>query len=311
MPNLVFLRDKGVLFNEARTAFLMYAVQGRTWVAMGDPVGPPAEAEALIRRFLERCDDFGGTPVFYQVLPDHLFRYADAGLVCIKIGEDAVVDLTALTFAGQRGKRFRQALRRLQAHGAEFALVPAAEVRAIMGDLSQVSEAWLVAKRASEKGFSLGFFDHAYLSRFPVAVVRRNGRIEAFANVWAGADGVELSMDLMRYRPDAPENVMEALLIHMMKWGQEQGFARFALGMAPLSGLASSPASSMWTRVGRFMYRYGRSIYNFRGLRAFKAKFSPAWQPRYLAYPGGARVPRILTDVAALIAGGYRRGFRA
>ena len=35
--NLVFLGDKALLWNEARTAFLMYGVQGRTWVALGIP----------------------------------------------------------------------------------------------------------------------------------------------------------------------------------------------------------------------------------------------------------------------------------
>jgi phosphatidylglycerol lysyltransferase len=311
MPNLVFLRDKGVLFSPDRTAFLMYAVQGRTWVAMGDPVGPPAEGEDLIRQFLERCNDFGGTPVFYQLMPDRLHRYVDVGLVSTKFGEDAIVDLTTLTFAGGRGKRFRQALRRLEAAGGCFEVVPACDVHALMGDLAQVSQAWLQAKRGSEKGFSLGFFDEAYLSRFPVAVIRRAGRIEAFANVWPGGDGVELSVDLMRYRPDAPENIMETLLVHLMKWGQDRGFARFALGMAPLSGLSSSPAASWWMRIGRFVYRHGGSVYNFRGLRAYKEKFSPDWQPRYLAYPGGVALPRILTDVSALVAGGYRPLFRA
>jgi phosphatidylglycerol lysyltransferase len=305
-PNLVFLRDKGVLFNRTRTAFLMYAVRGRTWVAMGDPVGPPAEAEELIALFLERCHDFGGTPVFYQLLPDRLHRYVDAGLVSSKLGEEAIVDLATLSFAGGRGKRFRQALRRLDAAGGTFDVVPASEVGALIGDLAEVSQAWLQAKRGGEKGFSLGFFDEAYLSRFPVAVIRRAGRIEAFANVWPGGDGVELSVDLMRYRPDAPENIMETLLVHLMKWGQDQGFLRFALGMAPLSGLPASPSASWWTRLGRFVYRHGGSVYNFRGLRAFKEKFSPDWQPRYLAYPGGAALPRILTDVAALVSGGYR-----
>ena len=45
-PFLVYLRDKSLLFNEARTAFVMYAVQGRTWVALGDPVGPEDESAA-------------------------------------------------------------------------------------------------------------------------------------------------------------------------------------------------------------------------------------------------------------------------
>ena len=33
------------------------------------------------------------------------------------------------------------------------------------------------------------------------------------------------------------------------------------------------------------------------------------WEPRYLAYPGGLALPRVLADVSALIAGGYRRIF--
>jgi len=310
-PNLAFLRDKGLIFNDARTAFLMYGVQGRTWVAMGDPVGPAMDAPDLIRQFLERADDFAGTPVFYQVGPDQLHRYADVGLVSVKLGEEAVVDLKALTFAGLRGKRFRQALRRLEPLGAVFEVVPAERVESLLPQLAEVSQAWLSDKRTGEKGFSLGFFDATYLTRFPVALIRRAGRIEAFANVWAGADRVELSVDLMRYRRDAPDNVMETLLVHLMKWGQDQGYARFALGMAPLSGLAASPAASHWTRVGRFLYRHGGSVYNFRGLRTFKEKFGPEWQPRYLAYPGTVALPRVLADVTALIAGGYRRLFRS
>jgi lysylphosphatidylglycerol synthetase-like protein (DUF2156 family) len=40
-------------------------VQGRSWVAR-DPVGPDDQISDLIRDFLERCDDFGGIPVFYE-----------------------------------------------------------------------------------------------------------------------------------------------------------------------------------------------------------------------------------------------------
>ena len=56
-------------------------------------------------------------------------------------------------------------------------------------------------------------------------------------------------------------------------------------------------------------YTHGKAVYNFQGLRAFKDKFDPVWEPRYLAYPGGLRLPRVLADVSVLIAGGYRRIF--
>ena len=67
--------------------------------------------------------------------------------------------------------------------------------------------------------------------------------------------------------------------------------------------------SPLWAKVGRFVYGHGESFYNFQGLRAYKEKFDPVWEPRYLAYPGGLALPRIVADVSALIAGGYRRIF--
>ena len=66
---------------------------------------------------------------------------------------------------------------------------------------------------------------------------------------------------------------------------------------------------TLWAKVGRFVYGHGESFYNFQGLRAYKEKFAPVWEPRYLAYPGGLALPRVVTDVSALIAGGYRRIF--
>jgi len=42
-------------------------------------------------------------------------------------------------------------------------------------------------KNTHEKGFSLGFFGPEYLKRFPAGVVRKDGKIIAFANIWQGA----------------------------------------------------------------------------------------------------------------------------
>jgi phosphatidylglycerol lysyltransferase len=307
--NLVFLRDKGVIFDDERRGFVMYGVQGRTWVAMGDPVGPPVLQSTLIRRFLERVDDYDGTPVFYGVGHTGLHRYADVGLTFIKLGEEALVDLPSLTLAGSAGARPRQTLRRLERDGGTFRLIAPADVPAHLPELRRVSDDWLAHKAAAEKGFSLGFFDEAYVRRFPVGVIECGGAIQAFATLWPGAPGSELSVDLMRFAADAPKNVMEALLVHVMLWGRGEGYRRFSLGMAPLSGFERTAGAPRWQKVGAFVYEHGEAFYGFQGLRAFKEKFAPEWEPRYLACPGGLALPRILADVSALIAGGYRRIF--
>lgn len=310
VPYLVYLRDKALLFSGARDGFLMYGVQGKTWVSMGDPVGPPERAPELIRAFIERCDDFGGDPAFYQVSRDRLHLYADFGLTFAKLGEEAFVPLRDFGLDGAARKPFRLVLNRFEKGGLAFRVVPADEVPSILPELRAVSDAWLRHKGASEKGFSLGFFDPAYLARFPVALAEEGGRIHAFATLWPGPGKVEISVDLMRYGPDAPRNVMEAILLHLMLWGRDEGYERFNLGMAPLSGLELSAMAPAWNRVGSFLFHQGEGIYNFQGLRTYKEKFHPAWEPRYLAYAPGLHLPRLVADVSALVAGGYRRIFR-
>ena len=309
LPNLVFLRDKALLWNETRTAFMMYAVQGRTWVALGDPVGPEEAAEPLVKAFLERCDDYQGVPVFYEASKQWLHVYADFGLTFAKLGEEARVFLPHFALEGSGHKKLRTTMHRIAKEGGIIRIINPPAVASIVGELAAVSNAWLAGKTAAEKGFSLGFFDESYLSRFPVAVVEAGGQVQAFATLWPSAQKGEVSLDLMRFRASAPKGVMDGLLAWLLQWARQQGYQWFNLGMAPLSGLEASAVSPLWVKVGRFVYGHGESFYNFQGVRAYKQKFDPVWEPRYLAYPGGLALPRVLADVSALIAGGYRKIF--
>jgi phosphatidylglycerol lysyltransferase len=173
-------------------------------------------------------------------------------------------------------------------------------------ELSALSDAWLETKQTREKGFSLGYFDPVYIQRFPVGIVRQAGTMIAFANIWRSAQREELSVDLMRHSHEAPRGAMEYLFVELMLWGQREGYQWFNLGMAPLSGLENRALAPLWARVGGFVFRHGEHFYNFQGLREYKEKFDPQWEPKYLASPGGLHLPRILTDIAALISGGYK-----
>jgi phosphatidylglycerol lysyltransferase len=305
--NLAFLGDKSFLFSPGGGAFIMYGVEGRAWVAMGDPVGPKPEWPELAWEFRETADRYGGWTVFYEVAAEHLPLYVELGLTFFKLGEEARVPLQEFSLEGGARRGLRYTVRQMEKEGCRFQIVSAKDVSSVLPDLKTISDAWLRGKNTGEKGFSVGFFDENYLRRFPAAVVRMGGRIVAFTNVWAGDLKEELSVDLMRYLPEAPSGVMEYLFIHLMLWGRQEGYRSFNLGMAPLSGLGDHSLAPLWNRVGAYIFRHGEHFYNFQGLRQYKEKFDPVWAPRYLACPGGFSLPRILTGIAALVSGSLRK----
>lgn len=303
--NLAFLGDKSFLMSDSGQGFLMYAVEGQSWIAMGDPVCPPKERTELLWRFRELSDRYAGQAVFYEVGVANLPLYLDLGLSLLKMGEEAVVYLADFSMEGKSRKNFRNQMSKLEREGCTFEMVPPMDFDGILPGITAVSRAWMQEKSGREKRFSLGNFNPAYLRHFPTAVVRHGEerRIVAFANIWVGGE-TELSFDLMRYLDDAPAGVMDFLILKLLLWGKEQGFARFNLGMAPFSGIESRQLATIWNRFGSFLFQHGEAFYNFQGLRHYKEKFDPVWEPRYLACPGGMSLPRILANLTSLVSRG-------
>lgn len=299
--NLALVGDKVFLFNPDQTGFIMYGVRHRSWIAMGDPVGPEESREDLVWRFREQVDLHDGWPVFYQVETDNLPLYVDLGLTLFKLGEEARVALPEFSLEGSDRKKQRQVVSRLTREGCTLEVLPADQVPAMLPTLRKISDDWLAAKQAREKSFSLGYFHEDYLRQFPCAIVRQGDQPVAFANLWLSAHHEEASIDLMRYSSDAPNSVMEFLFLELMRWSREQGYQWFNLGMAPLSGIHDHRLAPLWNRASSLLFRHGDHFYSFQGLREYKEKFSPQWRPKYLASPSGFALPRILADITALI----------
>jgi phosphatidylglycerol lysyltransferase len=140
---LAVLGDKQLLFNDQRTAMLMYGVEGRSWVSMGDPVGPEADRAELAWRFRELCDQHRGWCSFYQVNERRLHLYVDLGLSLVKLGEEARVPLADFSLAGPGRKKLRWAQRKTEELGCRFEIVPASQVAPLMPELQALSAAWL------------------------------------------------------------------------------------------------------------------------------------------------------------------------
>lgn len=304
---LAFTGDKSFLFADA--AMTMTARGGGSLIAMGPPVGKRHDWRAALAGLRAEAERLSLRPVVYSAPPDLLPDLLDLNFRVEKIGENAIVDLKDFSLAGSARQKLRSARRKfVEREGAVFEVVAPPHAPALWETLRPVSGAWLEAHGGREKAFSLGAFDETYLSRHAIAIARIHGRIVAFANIWLTADRKRGAVDLMRHDPsNTPNGLMDFLFTEILLWAQTHGLESFDLGMAPLAGLAEDAKyASLFARVGKLVHERGEQFYGFKGLRAFKDKFDPRWEPRYIAAPGAWTLPIVLAEVAVLTNGPAR-----
>lgn len=99
--------------------------------------------------------------------------------------------------------------------------------------MKAVSDIWLNGRK--EKGFSLGFFDEAYLQQAPIAIVEsKEGEIVAFANIMPTQNKRVATIDLMRYDfKKAPEGIMDYLLSNSSNTSKKKASNTLIWGWLP------------------------------------------------------------------------------
>jgi phosphatidylglycerol lysyltransferase len=302
--NLALLGDKRFLFSPSGDSFLMFGVRGRSWLALGAPVGRRDERLELMWQFRELADSHAARPGFYGLSAEDLPDVVELGFTIQKVGESAAVPLDTFSIEGRRRGNLRRAWRKAAEEGATFEVVQGEALAAAMPALQAISDQWLAHHAGGEKTFSMGAFTPAYVAEFPVAVVRQDGRPVAFATLWTTAGRSSFSMDLMRYSDEAPKNIMDYLFVELIAWGRAEGYSAFEFGMAPLSGLEDRPLAPIMSRVGNLLFERGEEIYNFQGVRRYKGKYDPLWQPRYIAGPHRWQIPILMADIGLIASGG-------
>lgn len=306
----VFLGDKSLLFNESRTAFVMYGKIRCSWISAGDPVGPVAELSQMVHAFAQAASGDSAWPAFYKITPANIDAYLENNFLVGKVGEIARVPAGSFTLDGARRRRLRRSQKQARESGVTVEVMPPGASDELLRELRPVSDDWLRRQRGREKGFSLGAFEPAYVTRFPIVVARVGGSVVAFATVWSSESKREVEVDLMRSAAGAPSGTMPAMLVDLIHWARDEGYDSVSLGMSPLSGVNPLGEGGRMQMLRRWLTRFSGRFYNFDGLREFKQSFDPDWEPRYLASSPGIARSLVLAHLAALTSGGIAGMFR-
>lgn len=305
---LAFTGDKRFLFSESGHSFIMFGIKGRAWVAVGPAIGLADEVEQLEVQFITKARASRAFPSFYGVTSDDAQRLEKVGLVREKLGEKASLALQDYSFSG-RGKRdIRSARNKAVDAGCRFEVMNPETAQGIHPKLKAISDNWLLSNVSLEKKFSLGRFDADYLNMFQIAVVFKDEDPIAFANLWVKDTAVVI--DMMRYTSPAQSGLMDYLFMEVILWAQERGLKRFDMGAAPLSGLAEQDSPSTVAKLGALIFVRGGKFYNFTGIKKYKNKFDPDWEPLFICAKSSLRAGAAAMAVASLTGTGMRQKLR-
>ncbi len=294
--------DKIFFFSSNRQGVISFGQTMSSAVALGDPIAAnPAEFQRVLSEFLDFCDANDWGVAFHQVPDTHLAEYSAAGLSSIKIGEEAIVDVANFTLQGRAMKALRSSINRLEREGYRATYFSAPLDDEVLGKLRSISDEWLGISGRRERGFTLGSFTDEYVRAYPaMAIEDSTGSLLAFANIIPDWVKGEATIDLMRRRSDLPNGIMDLLQIRLIEHFREAGFERYTLGMAPFSNVGEEPGAPVIERAIRLLYDHDSRVFSYKGLHAYKAKFSPLWEPRYLVYDSETSLPAIILALIQL-----------
>lgn len=289
LDNYKLLPDKSYVFADSKQCAAAYRTTLDVAIHLGDIVGADEELPDFLRAYINMCHTNGWSVAFMQVTDRWLDLYKQAGLSVLKIGEDAIVDLDKFGKQTKDKKDFRSRNKKLEKEGYKLEKISPPLSGELLAELQQISDEWLSLPGRRERSFSLGYFDQQQLVDDTVYVlVAPDKRKIAFVNQVRSYAPGEVSIDLMRHRNDVPNGTMDYLFVKLLLALHGEGFKRFSLGLAALSGVGESKDASLEEKTIHQIYEHMNRFFSYKGLRRYKSKFDPFWEARYLVYEGAA-----------------------
>lgn len=262
----------------APTGCVAYAPSTRAWVAAGAPIAAPDEVWRVGERFAAAARAAGKRAVFVCV---ESWACGHDWLATLPIGAQPVWRPSGWPAVLASSRSLREQLRRARAKGVTVRRVPAAEMADASSRVRREAEAligrWLASRAMAPMGFLVELHPFAFADERRYLVAERDGRVVGLlAAVPVYRRRGWLLEDFLR-GPEAPNGTMELLFSEALGALAAEEAEHVTMGLAPLARVSGALGAV------RDLTRW---LYDFEGVRAFKAKLKPdSWEPVYLAWP--------------------------
>jgi lysyl-tRNA synthetase class 2 len=286
-------RDKQYLFDREGSAFLAYRIENGVLLCSGDPVGPPAALPRLVSEAVAYAERRGLKLAASGVSEALVPLWRQAGLRALYIGDEAVVETGSFSLEGRAIRKVRQSVARLEKGGYSAELAEVSQLdEGTLCELEAVTERWLAG--AAERGFSMSM-DSLRTERDAGGVVLlgrdTGGRIRGFLHLVPSYGRAAMSLSSMRRDREAPNGLMEFLVVRAVEALREAGVEEISLNFAAFARVMHGPRGPFERLAGRLV-ALGNPFFQIESLYRFNAKFFPRWEPRYLLYEGALGLPR-------------------
>lgn len=279
-------------------ACVAYVETAGAWVAGCAPMVAPELVARAAERFVAAARSAGRRAVFFASE-----SLEGPSLARTLVGEQPVFHPRRWLEDLARHKSLREQLRRARAKGLRVRRVTADDVREgtpLRASIDRLGAQWLRARHLEPLGFLAAVepFHHPEAHRYFVAE-RADAVVGFLSAVPMGRGTGWLAEDVFR-APDAPSGTTETLVDALMRDVATSEIV--TLGLTPLAGPVAWPL-----KAARAL---SRPLYDFGGLRAFRARLRPhAWQPVWMVRPGGTLAVWPMLDALRAFSRGSLLGF--
>ncbi len=279
--------DKQIYFFKNMDGFVSFKTHKNYAVVLEEPViGDKTQLRNAIEDFENYCKSQHLRTFYYRVSEESLDAYQSLKKKKVLIGQEAILDVKNFSLSGKSKKSLRNAVNHAQSSGLKVIVNQPPIKDGLLQRLESVSNEWLINNKRKEIVFSQGSFEWNELkTQLILTVENEEGMVLAFLNMMPSFGRKDVTYDLIRYVDDAPNGIVDFLLIEFFKYLQENGFETVDTGFSPFSGLDEIDSKNFLERSMEFTYEKVKPIASYQqGLRRAKDKFEPNWHNRYLIY---------------------------